>query len=219
MATPVRVKNLERLWSLRIPNAGMIAMGIRRKLNSECVGVLVPVNDEELAQFDLRELGYERVPVEHHEVERIASLDEQIHYNHDHSFYRQPAMIWVYVQEQPEPVSVGYPIVQSYLDVVLRGCMTISPDFAKDFLQTTKGWHPDDFDHPDHNTEHQQQQRPEQVKDTTTGFWLNDRHAPRYNRADVEYSKTMGEYLDRLLHEHRPEMSSRKHLDENVPTD
>jgi hypothetical protein len=214
-ATPVRVKNLQRLWSLRIPNAGMIAMGIRRKENAECVGVLVPVNDEELAQFDIRELGYDRVPVEHHHVERISSLDQQTHYDHEHSFHRQstlqsrgPITIWVYVQQDPMPVSPEYPIAQSYLDVILRGCMTISPEFAKDFLKTTRGWHPRDF----HDAEIPASQDENKSDEEGVAFWVNDRHSPLYVRADVEYSKSAGDQLDRLLQDHRPEMSSRRNF-------
>ena len=54
-ATPVVVHHLERIWSLPVPQVGQTFMGIRRQPHAQAVGVLVPVSDEELDQFDIRE--------------------------------------------------------------------------------------------------------------------------------------------------------------------
>jgi hypothetical protein len=33
------------------------------------------------------------------------------------------------------------PIVQSYVGIILSGCLTILEEFAHEFISTTKGWH------------------------------------------------------------------------------
>jgi hypothetical protein len=158
---PVRVQGLERIWSL--PFRGLTFMGIRQRRQAECVGVLIPVNDEELAQFDLRELGYDRNPIPFEAVQelqepsvlqRIPSLSSSSSQHSDdndnnNSNHKHPIQIWVYVQQTPQPVSKESPIAQSYVDIILRGCISISEDFAKDFLKTTRGWHLHDHDHDD----------------------------------------------------------------------
>lgn len=52
--------------------------------------------------------------------------------------------------------SQQYPLVQSYADVILTGCLAIGTDFAIEFIETTQGW---------------------------GQAWLNDRAQPRYQRA------------------------------------
>ena len=40
----------------------------------------------------------------------------------------------------PQAASSDYPIAQSYVGIVVRGCLMISKSFAQEFIQTTKGW-------------------------------------------------------------------------------
>ena len=184
-------------------------MGVRVRAKADCVGVLVPVNDEELAQFDLRELGYDRLPIDPKDV-RLADGGGGDDDEKGLPLYPQ-STIWVYVQQSPEPVSQESPIAQTYLDVILRGCLSISEQFARDFLQTTRGWHLKDFEHTD---------EAQRVKQDVEGgddsilehhvHWVNDRKNPLYVRADVEYSKTHAHVLDRILQEHRPEWVHRR---------
>jgi hypothetical protein len=179
----------------------MTVVGIRVKPNAECVGVLVPVNENELAQFDDREVRYDRVPVANNHIERIPFLSDD---DNHHSYFHQAIQavdlpnIWVYVQRNPVPVSVHCPIAQTYVDVILRGCLTISEEFAQDFLITTRGWHPKDFE-ADASDSHE-----------GGAFWVNDRKNPLYIRADTEYSKSSGRELDLLLKAFRPEMIHRR---------
>lgn len=86
----------------------------------------------------------------------------------------------------------------------MRGCLSISHDFARRFLETTSGWwhdgkspsaHISDEDHsndPDHHT------------------WVNDRHDPMYIRADSEYSIENGAVIDKLIEEHHPDALKRR---------
>lgn len=64
VATPARVKHLERSWSLPVQEYGMTFIGVRERHGADCVGVLVPVNEEKLDLFDVREAGYNRVEVD-----------------------------------------------------------------------------------------------------------------------------------------------------------
>ena len=90
----------------------------------------------------------------------------------------------------------SHPIPQSYVDIIIRGCLTISEDFARSFIETTHGWK-DDEDH-----------------------WVDDREVPIYQRADTDYSDAHGETIDKLLEEHvedelqeRVEYDPVEHLD------
>ena len=58
--------------------------------------------------------------------------------------------IWVYVPVGPGgqpgvglPVaSAAYPLLQSYIDLVLRGGLEYGPDFAREIIATTRGLEP-----------------------------------------------------------------------------
>mmetsp|Transcript_99621 Transcript_99621/g.286163 ORF Transcript_99621/g.286163 Transcript_99621/m.286163 type:complete len:273 (-) Transcript_99621:294-1112(-) len=237
---PVRVQGLERIWSL--PFRGLTFMGIRQRPQAECVGVLIPVNEDELAQFDSRELGYDRQPIPFEAVQelqepsvlnRSSSFQQQQHHNDndDDSAEKNKIQIWVYVQQMPQPVSKDSPIAQSYVDIILRGCISISEDFAKDFLKTTRGWHLYDHDlHPDHHdiddacdnnskandgmidSNHASPTTTRRQGDEHSVHWVDDRDNPLYVRADKEYSQANAHYLDQILREHRPEWVHRKRI-------
>lgn len=238
---PVRVQGLERIWSL--PFRGLTFMGIRQRRQAECVGVLIPVNDDELAQFDLRELGYDRKPIPLEAIQELqepsvlkipsfSSSSAQHHddnNNNDNDNDNNKVSIWVYVQQMPQPVSKESPIAQSYVDIILRGCISISEDFAKDFLETTRGWHLHDHDlPPDHHEEgdddahaisndvvtdaNRSSPLARKEADEHSVHWVDDRENPLYVRADKEYSKANAHYLDQILREHRPEWIHRKRI-------
>jgi len=63
----------------------------------------------------------------------------------------------------------------------VRGCLTISEDFAKSVIETTSGWH--------HDEDH----------------WVDDREVPIYKRADSEYSQANAEVVDQILEDSKPE--------------
>jgi hypothetical protein len=196
-AIPARVKGLERIWSLPYPDGGATFMGIRVRRQAECVGVLIPVDDTELAQFDLREIGYDRVPVPEEDIQRLPYEKEApatVTMN-------SGATVWVYVQQELGRASEDCPIAQTYLDVILRGCLSISEDFARDFVRTTRGWHLDDHEHAEQEHHHH---------DSAKVHWVDDRSQPIYVRADPEYSKAHAHVLDRILEEHRPEWIHRR---------
>jgi hypothetical protein len=82
--------------------------------------------------------------------------------------------VWVYITNTRVAPTLDCPITQSYLDVVVTGCLEIGKDFVAEFVRTTDGW---------------------------DGFWINDRDQPRYRRhisADAEHIDTLlGELIPR----------------------
>ena len=208
VATPVVVKGLERAWEKRTAS-GMTAMGVRFVESAECVGVLLPVNNEELMKFDEREQGYERVTLNVEDVETVPFLDDEHYEEEEHTFLEakdggktDDVQIWVYVQEDPLPPSPDNPIAQTYVDVIMRGCLSISKKFAQEFLKTTKGWHPEEFRGPERLTSGTTGDGDEE-KVEEVSIWVDDRHDPLYVRADYKYSQENAAELDALLKKHR----------------
>ena len=192
VATPVLVRGLERVWSVRAP--AFCAMGVQFRPHAECVGVLVPVpvhSSEELARLDERELGYQRVLLDRNNVVRVPFLlDDQDDNDHYYSCEKHNAVfssgscsdgvinIWCYVQEEEwnSPPTAESPLVQSYIDTILRGCLDYNEEFAVSFIQKTAGW--------------------------KTPHYVDDRHRPIYPRGDPEWSRQHASRLDDLLHKH-----------------
>jgi len=209
----------------------MTFMGVRVATGKGCVGVLVPVNDDELAQFDVRELGYDRVLVSPSDISKIdlepLEPNEQQEEKQEHpdaeSFFPSDknqkiasprSTVWVYIQQAPSPIQHDCPLAQTYIDIILRGCLTISPDFAVQVLKTTRGWHALDFESND-CIEDEKTAATSGVPGGSAPlakaiFWVDDRHDPIYSRADAQYSKQHGSQLDQLLAQYRPELEHRK---------
>jgi len=211
-AIPVWVAGLQRCWSCRTPYR-MTALGVVTCSNnssesSRVAGVLVPVTEAQLAQFDAREGDeYDRVLVGLDRVETVPFLqpfDEHYFYDKDphHKIFldakqqRQgkkndaassrdngtAVQIWVYQQNNPELPNTDYPIVQSYVDTILRGCLEIHEQFAVEFLRNTEGWGDEEGEI----------------------HYVNDRHDHVYIHGDPEWSIAQADLLDGLIQKHRP---------------
>jgi cation transport regulator ChaC len=143
-AIPIRLRGWQRGWNGISEERGVTYLGVRRAAGANCNGVLVSVAAEELEEFDRRERGYRRdslSPVDLAASERPIASGEA----------------WIYVPHRPGSPSASCPIAQSYLDVVVAGCLGIDAEFAREFVRTTEGWEP---------------------------HWINDREHPRYERAE-----------------------------------
>lgn len=192
-AIPVQVRGLQTVWSVRAEAAGWTPLGVSFQPKASAYGVLLSVADRDLDKFDERELGYARTELEHDRVSTIPFLEKDKHYSTtDPHLLRilngQPeklsnVKIWVYVPEMFLPSTVEYPIPQSYLDVILRGCMELSPQLAVEFLKQTH------------------------VAGENPGF-VDDRSDHIYPRGDYEWSMQNADLVDQLLHEHRPDLMS-----------
>ncbi len=154
-AIPVRVSaafGYVRAWVDRC-RCGFTALGLRRPHPGESAttinGVIYPVDGTDMSGFDARERGYRRVLVPPSMIEAL-------------SWERLPetGTIWVYVPVGPggQPgvglpaASAAYPLLQSYIDLVLRGGLEYGSGFAREIIETTRDWSP---------------------------YWLDDRELPR----------------------------------------
>ena len=136
------ITGFRREWNINIKDNFETALGIVKDKNSTCNGVLIEVDDIEAV--DKREAGYVREKIEED--------------------------IWIYVPKETNKATKEYPIIQSYLDVVLEGCFNISSKFATEFIDTTYGWNE---------------------------YLVNDRNNPKYPRAQkvLKYKKEIDELL------------------------
>lgn len=142
-AIPVRVSaefGYVRAWNDRAAS-GFTALGLRKPEPGESAmtinGVLYSVAGNDMAAFDARERGYVRVEVPHADIEAV-------------SWQAVPAQghVWVYVPDVPghepgiglPPPDTRFPIVESYIDVVIEGGLEYGPDFAREIIATTKDW-------------------------------------------------------------------------------
>jgi hypothetical protein len=144
-AIPVRVSaafGYVRSWSDRSPS-GFTALGLRRPYDGEAPmtinGVLYPVDGNDMSAFDAREKNYTRVEVPHALIESVSwqSLPEH-------------GTVWVYVPMiAGKPPGEGlpladakYPLVESYIDIVVEGGLEYGPEFAREIIETTRDWSP-----------------------------------------------------------------------------
>jgi hypothetical protein len=142
-AIPVRVSaafGYIRAWNDRSPT-GFTALGLRKPGPGENAatinGVLYPVEGDDMTRFDTREAGYVRLEVPHAQIEAVSwqSIPKDGH-------------IWVYVPVRPngtpgvglpEP-DAAFPLLESYIDVVIEGGLEYGPDFARELIETTADW-------------------------------------------------------------------------------
>ena len=144
-AIPVRVSaafGYVRSWSDRA-RSGFTALGLRRPSGGEAPmtinGVIYPVAGNDMSAFDEREKGYVRVEVPRALIESV-------------SWQPLPAQgtVWVYVPKAegkapgeglPVP-DARFPLVESYIDVVIEGGLEYGPEFAREIIETTRDWSP-----------------------------------------------------------------------------
>jgi len=144
-AIPVRVSaafGYVRSWNDRA-RTGFTALGLRRRFEGEAPmtinGVIYPVVGNDMSAFDEREKGYVRVEVPRALIEAV-------------SWQPLPAQgtVWVYVPKAegkapgeglPVP-DAKFPLVESYIDVVIEGGLEYGPEFAREIIETTRDWSP-----------------------------------------------------------------------------
>ena len=126
------------------------------------------------------------------------------------------------------PAERSFPITQSYVDIIMRGCLSISHDFARRFLETTHGWWHDGSteykdesisaepasvqtkERKDANSKEVVSEKDQQSSIDSHHTWVNDRHDPMYVRADSEYSLKKGDEIDQLIGEHHKDALKRR---------
>jgi hypothetical protein len=146
-------------------------LGAVRDQAARCNGVLIPVSDAQLAGFDSRETGYDRDPID---PSKIKLYDGRQGLPKD-------SKVYIYVSKATAAASAARPIVQSYVDICVNGCLEIEgaypnakeAGFVDMFFKETAGW-----------SEH----------------WVNDRPYPR--RPFVFQPKAGT--IDKLIKQYQP---------------
>ena len=173
---PVTIKNYCRSWTARINNKGKryTAVSIHHSPGSIINAVITEIKSSELSKYDRREINYSRVLIPASNIKK---------YNTDKPLSK--AVVWAYIinPKYSKPASYKFPILQSYVDVILTGCNRISNKFMKDFINSTVGW--------------------ENVNDKRY-TWVNDRENPYYNfKCNKLCHKTKN--IDKLLKQNIPQ--------------
>jgi len=176
-AHPVEVTGYRRGWLARGDSIGLSTtyLGVLPDPQGSLNAVIYSVETGELAATDRREAAYCRKSVP---LASIKTLEKG-------PFELGEGQAWIYVN-RPESIatpSAKYPIVQSYVDVFVSGCLEQEQrfelkGFARECLATTRNW-----------SEH----------------WVNDRVYPR--RPIVFQPRAR--QIDSLLSEQLPEYFSR----------
>jgi len=171
-AAPCRIKaefGYVREWNFQAATAQLTALGLRKTRPGEkgatINGVIFPAPDD-MSEFDRRENGYQRVKVSTEFVELCSwqSLPE------DCNIYLYipyaPAVVEKYGKGSDgyplcsgptapsdlqssekaglglQPPSCSFPILQTYVDVCITGCLEHGEEFAREFIRTTFKWAP-----------------------------------------------------------------------------
>lgn len=171
---PIRVSGYERAWILNGPPfspttyLGSVPNPAGR-FNAVIYSVPSP---QEINATDVREGRYCRAPVAPAQIEMLNRSDAPI------------GQIWIYTvpPNRVDEPNKAYPIVQSYVDIFLGGCLEIGEahdlaDFALECVRTTKGW---------------------------SKHWVNDRimprrpfeHQPQARKIDAVLEQAIPQYLE-----------------------
>ena len=138
-AHPVEAKGYRRGWFSRAQTVGFgtTYLGALPDRSSRINAVIYQVDPVELIATDRRELSYCRASVA---ISEITPLEKD--------FLPDPnGQIWIYIS-MPQSVAIPnsqYPIVQSYVDIFVSGCLEqeqrFGPvEFAQQCLSTTTNW-------------------------------------------------------------------------------
>ena len=168
---PVLIKGFKRSWCAHGNRPGFNATFLSLNENEKETfnGVIYRVNDpKEIELYDTRETVYCRKKISAKQIKIYTkNIPEQ-------------KQVWIYYPKsiQHSQPNREYPIVQSYVDIFIRGCIKIEEkfnikDFAKDCILTTDNW-------------------PEQ-------HWINDRIYPRRPSAFEPYARKIDDLLKELL--------------------
>lgn len=172
-AAPVVVAGIARGWFDSTPSASWSPtyLGAVEDPGAVTNGVLYAVSEEELEASNAREVGYKLTRID---PSRVTMLED--------SAAPPDSAIWYYATTSKTPPTRVHPIVQSYVDVCIDGCLQLeekyphakASGFAEAFIESTSGW---------------------------KGFpWVNDRiypwrpfiHTPRAEKIDALLQKKLG---------------------------
>jgi hypothetical protein len=170
---PIRVRGFRRGWNTHgvYPTT---YLGVQHDEDASMVAALYrSFLDDGKLSADAREIDYCRAKVEPASVEML-----------DGSSVPSSGQIWIYVSrpESLAPPDAEYPIVQSYVDIFISGCLELQVrvadpdlDFVEQCIRTTQGW---------------------------SRYWVNDRIHPRrpfpFQPKAFEIDKRLGKWLPEI---------------------
>ena len=169
---PVLVTGFQRAWNTHgvYPTC---FLGVQQSPSATMVAALYRSFPEDgKLGADAREIDYCRVAVPSGSVKML-----------DGSSVPANSQIWVYVNKPGtlKKPDEGHPIVQSYVDIVIIGCLELQArvadpefDFVEQFVKTTAGW---------------------------SQHWVNDRLYPRRPYAEQPKAFEIDKHLQNLLPE------------------
>jgi hypothetical protein len=168
-AYPIKVNGFQRIWGINGGHYKTTFLTVIRKKDKWLNAVYYEANENNIMNTDAREGGYCRTKVNRNDLEVLGLQSLPV------------GDFWIYTIDSNKvtvPTS-DYPIVQSYVDIFMSGCLEIQkryqvPNFAEMCITTTDGW---------------------------SSYWINDRIHPR--RPFVEIPKA-GE-IDKLMYQHFPD--------------
>lgn len=132
---PILLNGFRRSWTVTYDELQFCALGVYPDANKKITAVLFEVEDVEA--FDKREHGYNRVPLEKSYLSPWFEKDQ----------IPDDGNIWIYLpfQEKYGYASEKYFIWQSYIDVILMGCLSVDEKYAVQFLTETEEWKTEHF--------------------------------------------------------------------------
>ena len=167
---PVLIKGYQRTWGVHsnFPGLNTTFLSVSKNKSSFFNGVIYQLsNPENIQQFDQREMIYCRKKLRIDEINLLSgTLPAQ-------------KQVWIYVpmKKYQQIPTYDYPIVQSYVDVFMRGCLQIEKqfkinNFAKNCIKTTAQW---------------------------PNYWVNDRIFPRSPSLYEPYALKIDTLLKEIL--------------------
>ncbi|HJQ69245.1 MAG TPA: gamma-glutamylcyclotransferase family protein [Blastocatellia bacterium] len=174
-AAPVLVAGIKRGWFDQVGGVSLSTtyLGAVPDADSKCNGVIFQVSQQQRDAFDQRETGYDRKKIDRNNVTML-----------DGSKSAPEGDIWYYANREKRYASAVCPIVQSYVDICLNGCLELEATyplakeagFAETFLKTCSDW---------------------------SKYWVNDRiyprrafiYVPNASKIDTLIKNVLGEEL------------------------
>lgn len=150
-AFPANVAGIQRGWFDQTGGFSLSTtyLGAVPDSNSNCNGVIFQVSQQQLDAFDERETGYKRDRIDPTNITMLNGARSA-----------PEGDIWFYANTKKRYASPEFPIVQSYVDICVNGCLELEATypmakeakFAETFLKTCSDW---------------------------SKYWVNDRIYPR----------------------------------------
>ena len=170
---PIYLNGFKRSWNaLENKNNSFSPtyLGVEIQVGARTNCIIFELSEEELETMDQREFLYTRKLVNMNDIECVQST--QI------SFSKEDK-IWIYVTNNSSNPNKNYPIIQSYVDTCISGCLQLEIEFkmnnfAIDFIKSTDNW---------------------------SKYWVNDRIFPRAPHVHQPYAFKIDNLLQSYMSE------------------